>query len=1165
MKQTSLRRAILAVQFLLLGQLLALTTPAFQQTLQAQERSGQQMEWWREATEGNKPAGTRSSISDAQLVLLQEYTAFPNQGFRDLLVIPEDLQPLDMAEEVLRSIAFHDNYEDAMKAPWGRRALYAIIGLPRDICAAVFDSAAIGIAALGVFIGGLCGAFVFTYVLWIPAGLMGLLDDEDAGGDLMWETIAFGMTFCSGIVSLPICLGNWMVFRTGTGESPLLYTAVFEVDDGDAEAIAIGPLMMGTEEVSDFSDARIFFPNLKAFQLDRQVNEKKLNKLIERDLPRIRAEREAENDRRAAARADLDRQNGEIDEYNERLQARLDTWNRLAREHNARVREQFDALENSVPTGTLSVMVAGYNEQAHRLNGLAASGTIPDERFPELTLAPARIEARLDIADANGNGVLEAGESAEAVLTVSNTGGNPAWGIVPAWELPDGGEDLKIRLRSESDRRIDQLAPGESGKLSLRLEAGDEWFWADRVSIGAEVTELSGQSPRTVAASIPARAFEPPPLETSVTIRDENRNGMIEAGEKAEITLTVRNTGRVASRLATPEWSVPKDPHATFTPAKDSVPARLEPNASWTTRASFETGREWRRDEPLAIGATPRDAYGSSHEMASASMAALGFREPELQTSILLRDANDDGVLTPGERAEIMCIVRNTGAARAFDLALEWQAPESDANLSVGLPEDNSRDMLEPGAEWRLAGAMHADPEWQWPGGTVELAATVSDLSEATHRQAEARLPALSFDPPVLELARAEWDDNGNGVLERGDRLTVVLGVRNAGGTEARRVRPVLTSTDPDFDPRDPYNEEATIAPDRERQFVWNVRVPANWSVGEGTELPLTVRIQEERSRYNSGEIALGMKLGDRREDARETIVVQVTQTPEAHRAGGLTPAQREAIRQRSHALIVGVNQYLDDPNIGSLDYAVADARALERALTDSRTGLFAPGNVTLLVSGSARSRQPTKANILVELSRLKERLSADDRLLFFFAGHGTTDGATNYLIAQDSRLDVLPLAIRLEEEVLAMLDTCHAGEQIVIIDACHSGLDRRVRATERALGDIDTEVLESFVSTRNGRVVLTSTSQEQESLEDDTLGHGLFTYMLADGMSGAGNTGRLKADVNQDGIVNAREIYQYVDQRIGAWLVEKQRPGVQRPRARFADDGTEIPIAAVE
>lgn len=134
----------------------------------------------------------------------------------------------------------------------------------------------------------------------------------------------------------------------------------------------------------------------------------------------------------------------------------------------------------------------------------------------------------------------------------------------------------------------------------------------------------------------------------------------------------------------------------------------------------------------------------------------------------------------------------------------------------------------------------------------------------------------------------------------------------------------------------------------------------------------------------------------------------------------------------RSLAFVIGINNY--DNGISPLQNAVNDAKKLIEILR-KKHGYQVWVCLDLVA---------TQKNLLELLEKtLPQQVSGDDRLLFYFAGHGIAlngdDGLAGYLIPQDAKLgDIetyLPMT-KLQEcleklpcrHFLGILDCCFAG-----------------------------------------------------------------------------------------------------------------------------------------
>ena len=236
--------------------------------------------------------------------------------------------------------------------------------------------------------------------------------------------------------------------------------------------------------------------------------------------------------------------------------------------------------------------------------------------------------------------------------------------------------------------------------------------------------------------------------------------------------------------------------------------------------------------------------------------------------------------------------------------------------------------------------------------------------------------------------------------------------------------------------------------------------------------------------------------------------------------------------KMKRWGIIIGVNTY-DDPNVNSLRYASADASAIYEVLTHPQTGGFKKEQLHLLTSDSGNP--PTRNNILESLALLNRMIRTGDTVVFHFSGHGLTQNGINYLLPADTRVNIptettIPLS-----KVYAAIQ--NARQQIIFLDACHSG-QRRDKGTTS--GAMSFAFAEAVFSEAEGRVTLASCNINESSFEDDKLGHGVFTYYLLEALRG-------KADALADKRVTTSEANRYVVEKVKAWAFANRKR--QNPR----------------
>ncbi len=131
------------------------------------------------------------------------------------------------------------------------------------------------------------------------------------------------------------------------------------------------------------------------------------------------------------------------------------------------------------------------------------------------------------------------------------------------------------------------------------------------------------------------------------------------------------------------------------------------------------------------------------------------------------------------------------------------------------------------------------------------------------------------------------------------------------------------------------------------------------------------------------------------------------------------------------YALIVGINDY-NDPNIPDLDKPVADAEAIKKVLTDLYT--FDEENVFFL-------KNTTRSKFINKLDELAGKLTENDNLLIFYAGHGYWDDfrEIGYWMPSDAVVGDNSTWIR-NSTIKEYIGSIKTKQTLLITDACFSG-----------------------------------------------------------------------------------------------------------------------------
>lgn len=232
----------------------------------------------------------------------------------------------------------------------------------------------------------------------------------------------------------------------------------------------------------------------------------------------------------------------------------------------------------------------------------------------------------------------------------------------------------------------------------------------------------------------------------------------------------------------------------------------------------------------------------------------------------------------------------------------------------------------------------------------------------------------------------------------------------------------------------------------------------------------------------------------------------------------------REGARPVLHVVAVGIDRYKAGLR---LQFARTDAEAVAGFF---KPGLFSDVQVHLLVN-----EQADKAAFLKAVGQVRDRCGAQDVLLLYLAGHGTLQGDLYYFLPYDARVDTpeaLSQTAVSSVELADLLSGVEAAKQLVILDSCHSGaagsvLGRYLASRGDAIGLIRAQ---QVLARASGTFLVAAASASQSAKEYQSLGHGVLTFALLEGL---GARGAPAAAIDGDGRVTVNSLIQYLSTEV--------------------------------
>lgn len=190
-------------------------------------------------------------------------------------------------------------------------------------------------------------------------------------------------------------------------------------------------------------------------------------------------------------------------------------------------------------------------------------------------------------------------------------------------------------------------------------------------------------------------------------------------------------------------------------------------------------------------------------------------------------------------------------------------------------------------------------------------------------------------------------------------------------------------------------------------------------------------------------------------------------------------------------AIVIGIENYLT-PGIGKVRYAEADAQAIALALEE----------LGFTVDCVLLSEKATKNTIEHKISDLLDSLQPDDRVLFYYAGHGFAEVGNTILSCSDSILKKMgDTGIRVSW-IMDRLEESACDKAMFFFDACHAGATT-LKADRSVLDTMSDAEMKDFFAKAEHKVCFAACKFNQTSISSSKLQHGVWTYYLLKALRG--------------------------------------------------------------
>ncbi len=510
---------------------------------------------------------------------------------------------------------------------------------------------------------------------------------------------------------------------------------------------------------------------------------------------------------------------------------------------------------------------------------------------------------------------------------------------------------------------------------------------------------------------------------------------------------------------------------------------------------------------------------------AGGAVAAKGpSLPPALAAAVSFTEPSGDNILDAGEEGTLLVTLTNTGQGAAYGvevaLRLALREPQGDVSgQGLAFPARRYLGEIAPGKSQQASIPLKA--ELDVPDGKATLTCSFTEANGFEPDPVEITFDTRAYRPPQLALADVGVDEpSGNGMIEPGEVVTVMVRVQNRGQGSAEETRArvnigknvyIAEGSEIEFDLG---TLEPGAAADLEFKIYTNRRAK---------EIPVSVTLTERHGKYGLADAPLELPFNQPVRSIQQVVVEgKAGEEIEIAEAGGLSidierdiPVGRD--RRKDAVALVIANRRYRNPDVPDVDFAHRDGEFVKQYLV--RTLGYREGNIFVY-------QDATLSNFRTALKKLGNAARKGSDVFVYYTGHGAPDPdeKAGYFVPVDCDPNYVKVGGLALDEFYDELGRIKAGSVTVVIDACFSGASEAGMLIQEA-SPVFISVEGPAAALKDG-VVLTSSSGDQISSWHTEQKHSLYTYYFLKGLQGA-------ADANGDRSLTVGELQAYLEEQV--------------------------------
>ena len=421
---------------------------------------------------------------------------------------------------------------------------------------------------------------------------------------------------------------------------------------------------------------------------------------------------------------------------------------------------------------------------------------------------------------------------------------------------------------------------------------------------------------------------------------------------------------------------------------------------------------------------------------------AASSEVPELSiNSINIKDANNNGIIEPGEKANLVFTVKNSGKGVAFNVSAKLK--QTNTGLDVKFNEISTVGNIDNNKKQEVSIPLTVAADVEQGSGTFEIVVQDANSQSVVSSKYNFQIGGATNYSYIMVMGQTFSSATGKATI--GAPISAKLKIKNVAKTEAKNIKVNFLLPENVIAVNKLFEAIPSIASGEEKEIVLDFYANQNYK-----KTDINIGLDIEGAAYsNAKEIILKVKLNEALplgEDytkavEQEQVALQENITnsssEETLYRGGAGPMKglnvnkpKEMVVGKYYALIIGIDKYKAPWN--QLVNAVNDAKAIETAL---RTQYKFDAFKTLY------NEQANRDAIITELEWLVANVKENDNVFIFYSGHGEykKELGKGYWVPVDAVTASTAKYIS-NSDLQTYINGIKSKHTLLVSDACFSG-----------------------------------------------------------------------------------------------------------------------------